>query len=320
MELPPPLRQAVDDALKGVALADLARAAAALSERYRGEKIDGTLHLASDLTAKAYLATRLPATYAAIRDAMAKLAEMRPDFAPINFLDAGAGPGTALWAASDCWPGLAEALLIEASGPIRLWGEKFTSASSVANVGWLSADISKGIAGDTPRDLVCLAYVLSELPADRRQRLIENLWALTGDTLLIVEPGTPTGWDRILKSRHWLIEHGAHLIAPCPHALSCPISAPDWCHFSRRVARSRIHRLAKDADVPWEDEKFVYLAVSRHKGHAAETRILAPPRAGKGRIDLKLCCDDGTLRERIVSKRDGVLYKKARRRDWGEVL
>src|SRR4029078_5400434 len=95
--------------------------AAQLSEAYRGDRISGTLHMASDLAAKAYLATRLPATYAAVRDAMAKLAEMRPDFAPLTLLDAGAGPGTALWAASDCWPSLEQALLLEASNPIRQW-------------------------------------------------------------------------------------------------------------------------------------------------------------------------------------------------------
>ncbi|WP_275945279.1 small ribosomal subunit Rsm22 family protein, partial [Brucella melitensis] len=35
--------------------------------------------------------------------------------------------------------------------------------------------------------------------------------------------------------------------------------------FSQRVARSRIHRMTKDAEVPWEDEKFVYLAAVREK-------------------------------------------------------
>jgi ribosomal protein RSM22 (predicted rRNA methylase) len=64
-----------------------------------------------DLAVKAYLATRLPATYAAVRDAMAKLAELRSDFRPQSLLDAGSGPGTVLWAAANCWPRLEDALL-----------------------------------------------------------------------------------------------------------------------------------------------------------------------------------------------------------------
>src|SRR4029450_10327089 len=103
---------------------------------------------------------------------------------------------------------------------------------------------------------------------------------------------TPKGWERILAARGRLIELGAHIIAPCPHRLPCPIMAPDWCHFSRRVARSHLHRLAKEADVPWEDEKFIYLAVARQPGLAVTARIVAPPRSSKGRIDLKLCCTD----------------------------
>lgn len=79
MELPAHLRYAVDRALEGVALSELTQAVARLSERYRGETLDGTLHISGDLAAKAYLETRIPATYAAVRDAMAKLAELWGD-------------------------------------------------------------------------------------------------------------------------------------------------------------------------------------------------------------------------------------------------
>ncbi|WP_119275333.1 small ribosomal subunit Rsm22 family protein [Taklimakanibacter deserti] len=320
MELPIPLRQAVDQALEGVALAELTQAATILSERYRGETRDGALHLSGDLAAKAYLATRLPATYAAVRDAMAKLADLRPDFQPKSLLDAGSGPGTVLWAAADCWPDLADAILLESSGAIRKWGETLAASASVKQVKWQSADILRELPIEGSRDLVCLAYVLSELPADRRDKLVDDLWSLTADTLLIVEPGTPKGWERILAARKRLIGHGAHIIAPCPHRQACPVEPPDWCHFARRVARSRLHRLAKGGDVPWEDEKFIYLAASRHEGQAAKARILAPPRTGKGHLDLKLCCADGTLSERTVSKRDGALFKQARRCDWGDTI
>jgi Mitochondrial small ribosomal subunit Rsm22 len=105
------LRAAVDRALSGRRTADLAAAAAVLSERYRDERRDGRLHVQSDDDALAYLAVRLPATYAALRASFAAIAEARPDFAPKTALDVGAGPGTALWAVADCWPALADALL-----------------------------------------------------------------------------------------------------------------------------------------------------------------------------------------------------------------
>jgi ribosomal protein RSM22 (predicted rRNA methylase) len=83
--------------------------------------------------------------------------------------------------------------------------------------------------------------------------------------------------------RRQLIEAGAHVLAPCPHDAPCPLAAPDWCHFSRRVARSRLHRLAKDADVPWEDESSSLSLASRQPAPSRRAAI-APPKSGSGKF------------------------------------
>ena len=315
MELPAALRQAVDTALHGVSTRDLAAASDALSQRYRGEVRDGRFHVSDELTARAYLAARMPATYAAIRAALDAVAEIRPDFSPKSLLDFGAGPGTVLWAARDCFTDLEAATLIEASASMRKFGEAFAQESGLARIAWHSDQTALA-----PSDLVTLAYVLDELEAPQRQALIGDLWSATTDTLLIVEPGTPAGWQRVLDARAWLLQQGAHVVAPCPHALGCPLVAPDWCHFSRRVSRSRAHLMAKGAEVPWEDEKFSYIAVSRKPATLPEARVIAPPRTGSGKAALKLCESDGKARTRLVTKRDGESYRRARRVGWGEVF
>jgi ribosomal protein RSM22 (predicted rRNA methylase) len=320
MELPLQLRRAVDRALNGTALADLAAAAAALSRRYREEARDGRLHVGSDGEALAYLAVRLPATYAAVRSSFAAIAQARPDFAPKTALDIGAGPGTALWAAADCWPDLADALLVEASPVFRACGEKLAAQAHLPQVTWRSADVAVDAIDGAPRDLVTLAYVLNELAPQARPPLLARLWQATADTLVIVEPGTPAGWQRILAARRQLIESGAHVIAPCPHAQACPLLPPDWCHFAQRVARSRVHRQAKGGEVPWEDEKFSYVAVARGPASAAAARVIAPPRKASGRVTLKLCRPDGSAGDQLISRRDGELFKRARRSDWGSSL
>jgi ribosomal protein RSM22 (predicted rRNA methylase) len=320
MELPPLLRRAVDRALNGMALADLAAAAAVLSRRYRDEARDGRLHVDSDREALAYLAVRLPATYAAARASLGAVAQARPDFAPKTALDIGAGPGTALWAAADCWPDLADALLIEASPAFRACGEKLAAEAQLPPITWRSADVAVDAIDCAPRDLVTLAYVLNELAPPARQPLLARLWQATADTLVIVEPGTPAGWQRILAARRQLIESGAHVMAPCPHAQACPLMAPDWCHFAQRVARSRVHRQAKGGEVPWEDEKFSYVAVARAPAPAAGARVIAPPRKASGRVTLKLCRSDGSTDDQLISRRDGELFKRARRSDWGSSL
>lgn len=313
MQLPPALRQAVDAALDGFPHAALAAAQDALSQRYRAELRDGRFHLADDAAARAYLAARLPATYAAVRAALEAVADVRPDFAPRSLLDFGAGPGTVLWAARDSWPKIEAATLIEASAAIRAFGENFVQASGVARVDWQPT-----LAASTPHGLVTIAYVLDELDPAQRSSVLDRLWSLTGDTLLIVEPGTPAGWRRILDARTQLLKAGAHLVAPCPHQAACPLVAPDWCHFSRRVARSRAHLSAKDAEVPWEDEKFIYLAVSRNATALPSARVIAQPRAGSGKVELKLCSADGSAKSALITRREGDRYKAARRADWGD--
>lgn len=324
MELPPLLRQAVDRALSGTALADLAASAAALSQRYREERRDGRLYIASDLDALAYLAVRLPATYAAVRASFAALAQGRPDFAPKTVLDIGAGPGTALWAAADCWPALEDALLVEASPIFRACGERLAAQARqsdlVPHMTWRTADVGVDAIDSAPRDLVIVAYALNELDAEVRRSVLTRLWRATADTLVIVEPGTPAGWQRILAARSQLIEFGAHVIAPCPHANECPLVPPDWCHFAARVARSRLHRQAKGAEVPWEDEKFSYVALSRVSALGLGARVIARPRKASGRVTLKLCRPDGSAGDQLFSRRDGAPFKRAWRSDWGASL
>lgn len=319
MELPASVRQAIDAGLAHVPLEALSAAAQALSDRYRSEVRDGRLHVSDDMAACAYLAARLPATYAAISAVFEAVAEMRPDFAPQSLLDIGAGPGTALLAATQVWP-VSDALLIERSGAIRSWGEQLAPLSHAERIVWKNADLARDSLQRGTHDLVVIAYVLNELEPAATDRLIAQGWAASNDMMVIVEPGTPAGWRRILKTREQLLAAGAHALAPCPHAQACPLIAPDWCHFSRKVARTRLHRLIKGADVPWEDEKFIYFAASRRPVPAVAGRIVASPKRGGGRVGLKLCHSDGTAGEQLFTRRQADAFKIARRLDWGDAL
>jgi ribosomal protein RSM22 (predicted rRNA methylase) len=274
----------------------------------------------ADLAVCAYLAARLPATFAAVSSSFTAAREAMPTLEPKSMLDVGSGPGTALWAAVSVWPELERATLLEASEHARKTGRKLAEALAGVETSWIAGDVTIDLATPQSHDLVTCAYVLDEIAPASRRKLVEQLWQLTGQILVIVEPGTPAGWQRILEARTQLIETGANIIAPCPHQAGCPIAEPDWCHFSRRVARSRIHRLAKDAEVPWEDEKFIYLAASLQKPETRESRVLAPARSGAGRAQLKLCRPEGLVETRLFTKRDGAVFKDARRADWGDSL
>jgi ribosomal protein RSM22 (predicted rRNA methylase) len=320
MELPLALRHAIDRTLDGIAMTDLAAAAAALSQRYRDERRGAGLYVASDREVLAYLAARLPATYAATRASFAAVAEALPEFAPKTVLDIGAGPGTAVWAAGDCWPALADALLVEASPRFQACAEKLAEHARLPRISWRIGDVAAEATDYAPRDLAIMAYVLNELAPEDRPAVLQRLWRATARVLVIIEPGTPAGWQRILAARRQLVENGALVVAPCPHGYACALNPPDWCHFAQRVARSRSHRQAKVAEVPWEDEKFSYVAVSRTPAATAQARVIARPKKGRGRVTLKLCRSDGSAGEQLFSRRDGVLFKRAWRSGWGSSL
>jgi ribosomal protein RSM22 (predicted rRNA methylase) len=320
MELPPRLREAIDQAIAGVSLASLAAAFNELSLRYRRSIRDGRPHLDRAEAARAYVAARMPACFAAVAASLLATAKSRPDFAPVTHLDAGAGPGTAVWAAMTVWPDLADALLVEASPAILALGERLAASIDVPRTAWRTGDVTKGLTDCEPRDLVTFAYVLGEIEPARRGAVIDRLWQLTRDVLVIVEPGTPAGSERMLVARHQLLAAGAFPIAPCPHAADCPLTPPDWCHFAQRIPRSRIHRDMKNGALAFEDEKFIYLACSRVRNTNAGARVIAHPRAASGRVTLKLCGPDGTTHHQTITRRDGQAFKAARRARWGDLL
>ena len=143
------------------------------------------------------------------------------------------------------------------------------------------------LAEAAPADLVVASYMIGEIGDAERRTLVDLMWAKTRDTLLIVEPGTPAGYGRIIAAREQLIASGAHVAAPCPHDGKCPLAPPDWCHFTQRLPRSRAHKQIKEADVPFEDEKFSYVALTRSPIARHPARVLAQPDRRQGRGERK---------------------------------
>lgn len=321
-DLPPALRQSADRLLEGVARRGLAERAGRISQAYRaGRTSAGVVSDAADATA--YVLARLPATYAADLRAFDETARVAPDFAPTSLLDAGAGPGGAGWAALETWPGIGEATLLDSNRTfLEMAGTLAAEApAALREAARIKADLTRPEAWPAA-DLVVASYALAEIAPASLAGTVGALWAATLGLLVLVEPGTPDGWARVLAARAQLIGAGGEVLAPCPHAAACPLAAPDWCHFSQRLPRSRDHRLAKGAEAPFEDEKFIYLVVGRpgiaRSGRTA--RVVAPPHRTKPATTLKLCVPEGRVETRVVPKRDKTAYAATRRLDWGDAL
>lgn len=320
-DLPPALRAAIDRELAGASRRDLAERTAATTAAYRAGRTSAAAIKGRD-DALAYALARLPATYAAVAAVLAEAQRMAPDFAPASLLDAGSGPGGGSWAAAEAWPSLARIAWLDASAPFLDLAARLAAEGPPT---LRHADTRRGdlTAGGFPRaELVLASYALAEIAPAAQAQVATSLWEACEGVLALVEPGTPAGYARILAARDGLIAAGARILAPCPHQAACPLTAPDWCHFSVRLSRSRDHRLAKGAEVNFEDEKFAYLLAARPH-LVAETpspRVLYRPKVGKPGIDLKLCTETGALEHRFVARRDKPAYARARRLDWGDAL
>jgi ribosomal protein RSM22 (predicted rRNA methylase) len=317
-DLPAELKAALDAKLHGLSRSDAAERAARISESYRGG--GGSAAIRSKADALTYALARMPATYAAVTASLNALREVRPDFAPKRLLDIGAGPGTATWAAVEAFSSLADFTSIDANIVLRsLALDLFGNSVRLSTVQYTQGEARAVLSDVDPADLVVASYLVGEISDTERAALASLMWSKTSDTLLIVEPGTPAGYARILALRAQLIALGAHVAAPCPHDGECPLVAPDWCHFAQRLPRSRAHRQIKAAELAFEDEKFAYVALTRAALARRPARVLAQPVTTKVEVTAKLCTPDGLVIAKIP-RRAKADYALARRWRWGDAM
>jgi ribosomal protein RSM22 (predicted rRNA methylase) len=259
---PAELKAALDAKLQGFSRTDAARRSSQISRTYRAGGGSGAIK--SEADALAYALARMPATYAAVAASLNALTEIAPELAPESLLDVGAGPGTASWAAAEAFASLQSFTLLDANRTLSsLALELAHDSTRLADCRYLPGDAAANLAEATPTDLVVASYMIGELSEHDQRVLGEAMWAKALHALVVIEPGTPAGYARILALRQQLIASGAHVAGPCPHDNPCPLVAPDWCHFAQRLPRSRAHRQLKAAEVPFEDEKFIYVALTR---------------------------------------------------------
>jgi len=317
-DLPAELKAALDARLQGLSRNDASERAAQISQTYRDGGGSGGIR--SEADALAYALVRMPATYAAVTAGLNALREIVPDFAPASLLDVGAGPGTATWAAAEALSSLTQFTLLDANSALRALALDLGSNSArLRDMTYQRGAARAALADAEAADLVVASYMIGEIDDAERAALAELMWAKTRGTLLVVEPGTPAGYARIIALRQQLIAEGAHVAAPCPHDGECPLTAPDWCHFTQRLPRSRAHRQLKSAELPYEDEKFSYVALTRAAVAQHPARVLAQPVISKSAVTAKLCTGRGVV-SAIAPRRDKIAYARFRKYNWGDAV
>ncbi|WP_329388466.1 small ribosomal subunit Rsm22 family protein [Streptomyces sp. NBC_01716] len=321
------LRAALAGLLDGLPPSKAAQAVERLIANYRGATPTGTPLLRDRSDVAAYAAYRMPATFEAVRSALDALADAAPGWAPGSHVDVGGGTGAAVWATEATWPdgegddgGGRTTSVLDWAEPALALGRELAAGSPVPalrDAEWRRTRIGTGLK--LPEcDLVTVSYVLGELTGTDRGALVAEA-ARAGQAVVIVEPGTPDGYARVIEARDLLIAAGLRVAAPCPHSGACPIEpGTDWCHFAARVSRSSLHRQVKGGSLAYEDEKFSYVAAVRFDAEPVRARVTRKPQTRKGQMLLDLCTESDGLRRETVSKRHGPLYRAARDASWGD--
>jgi len=209
--LPATLAATLDRLTEGVSRNALARHAAAISQAYRSG--GNSAVIAGDTDALAYALVRMPATYAAVAACIDTLQVARPDFSPASMIDLGAGPGTATFAAAEALPSLARFALTDTNERLHALAHVLMRGSErLRGVQYKLSSVRAFLNGVDDADLVVASYVVGEFAEADRLALAELMWQRARDVLLIVEPGTPDGYQRIIAMRDRLIAEGAHVV------------------------------------------------------------------------------------------------------------
>jgi ribosomal protein RSM22 (predicted rRNA methylase) len=333
--MPAPLRAAIDAELAGLTPSRTEVGARRLSARYLADRPADAPIVATADDVAAYLTTRMPATFAAVSFALDQVRDAAPGLAPRSVLDLGSGTGAATWAAWDTFGDLERADLIDYSTPMLSAARRMLATSDLAVTTSLG-DAGATATGTPTHDLAVAAFVLSELTTAQRTAVVERLTSAASQCALVVEPGTPAGYRRILAVRAELIGAGWRIVAPCPHEHVCPLAqgaggggsdTTDWCHAAVRLERTAAHRRAKGGERSFEDEKLAYVAavpprsVDDNADSALDVpaaRVLRHPQTRPGHIRLELCTSEGAHESATVTKRDKDAFRAARKVEWGQ--
>ncbi|KAI3859805.1 hypothetical protein MKX03_013680, partial [Papaver bracteatum] len=198
----------------------------------------------------------------------------------------------------EIWPHSLEKInLVEPSKAMQRAAQSLTSGmkglpliKSYDSIQALNQNIDKS---EREHDLVIASYVLGEIPSlQDRITVVRQLWDLTQDVLVLIEPGTPQGFNIISQMRShilWLEKRrcrksnnassdaledlrsskkGAFVVAPCGHDGACPLeNTGTYCHFVQRMQRTSSQRLYKRSNGKplrgFEDEKFCFVVLRR---------------------------------------------------------
>ncbi|XP_070196743.1 ribosome assembly protein METTL17, mitochondrial-like [Littorina saxatilis] len=281
-----------------------------------------------------YLTAHLAHNYSVLLQCFTEISKREPAFQPRSVYNLGSGLGSAIWAANSVWGSrVFEYYCVDTSQDMN----------TVARLLLQDADSQKqmcfpGVAFrqfppspfNNQFEMVVSAYTLLENPGQRQQRLemVDDLWRMTTDFLVLVENGTTAGFSVINEARDHILKVSnttdderlkGYIFAPCPHDDVCPKFAE-----MNQPCFSQVHYkpLPQNHTRPSKcNARYSYLIMRKgaRKG-VPWPRVIQDTMKASRHTHCHLCCPDRKIRHMIftASKHGQDVYKCSRHTSWGD--
>lgn len=305
-------QQVIQEVLKNHKMSSIKKDFNNISSQYRKENINSKTVVSLENEVIGYLLGRMGETSVIIDAVLEKLNNVTSFSNHVDsVLDLGSGTGSVLWAIENYIPN-ANVVAVEKEKQMIKYS-KILSSNLSLNIDYVHENVlSKKIEELKNADLVIESFMLNELTEDDSIKVLNLMGRKAAKYIVLVEPGTPKSYEKMMKFREYLLSKGLNLVLPCPHSGKCGLEN-DYCNFSVRVPRSKLVRQVKSGALNYEDEKYFYLIFSKEKqAKNYNSTILRRPIYRKGCVDLKLCGSDSQIKSKTITKSDKQNYKVAK--------
>ena len=305
MILPADVQQKVNSLFVGLNKETLVSKRENLTQKYKTSQAVNKSVFESNTDSAIYAISRMPSTYAVICTLIKDLIEQNKIEKVSSIIDIGSGTGSGYFACRELFEDIDVSLYERDKNMIDIF-DKFETGINVKRFDFLRDDI------ENSADLVMSNYVFSELNEEGRKIALEKMIKASNKYVLIVDTGTPRTYENFMKLKKMVFDMGYSIIAPC-FSQKCGLKN-DYCQFFARVERSSLLKMAKSAELSYEDEKYFYLLISKDITSFDENqkRVIRRPQIKTNFVELKLCSNSGVVDEKFT-KKDKVSYQKAKK-------
>lgn len=314
------LTHAIDDILNENKLLKIKQEFNKISAKYR-EESGGVTVVSTKDQVLSYLSGRMIETASVVDDVLNRVCQVTSFKCDVKtVLDIGSGTGSCLWAI-DNFVKNTEVIALEKEPEMIKFAKQLNKNLSCAASYVQASVLSDEVKKLNSCDLVIESFMLNELSDIDRVKAVDFMLSKAKDYVIMIEPGTPKSYERMMIVREYVLSKGFNLVLPCMHSNECGLQN-DYCNFSVRVSRTKTNRQIKGGTLNYEDEKYFYLVFrkenKREKNYSGV--VLRKPIYRKGCVDLKLCLEDGCIKNKTITKSQKENYKKAKDLKHGDVV